>query len=144
MQTTIPALVIRRVYNAAPERVYQAWTDPELAAKFLCPGDVTIAGIALDARAGGAYRIDMRHEDGEVWTVRGVYREVVPGRRLSMTWKWDEEHAADERETLLTIDLAPHGTGTELTLTHELFASEESRNNHQRGWTMILDNMETL
>lgn len=144
MQSTIPAILIRRVLNASPDRVYRAWTDPSLATDFLCPEDVTVAGVAFDVRVGGAYHIAMRLESGEVWTVRGVYREVQPGKRLSMTWKWDEDNPADEQETLLTIDLAAHGSGTELTLTHERFTSEESRNNHEHGWNSMLDKMEAL
>jgi uncharacterized protein YndB with AHSA1/START domain len=144
MQSTIPALVIRRVLNASPERVYQAWTDTRLATEFICPSEVTVADVALDVRVGGAYHIAMRRSDGEIWTVRGVYRDVQPNRRLSMTWKWDEENPADEQETLLTIEFAPHGGGTELTLTHEHLASEESRSNHEEGWNSLLDKMEKL
>lgn len=143
MQSTIPAVVIRRVLSASPDRVYQAWTDTRFA-DFICPQDVTVADAAFDVRVGGAYHIAMRLASGEVWTVRGVYREVQPGKRLSMTWKWDEENPSDEHETLLTIDLTPHGSGTELTLTHEYFASEESRNNHEHGWNSMLDKMESL
>lgn len=144
MQSTIPALVIRRILNAPPQRVYEAWTQPSLATEFICPQDVTVDDVSLDVRVGGAYHIAMRVTNGEVWTVRGVYRDVQPGKRLSMTWTWDEENAADEQETLLTIELAPHGTGTELTLTHERFSSEESRSNHEHGWNSMLDKMESL
>jgi uncharacterized protein YndB with AHSA1/START domain len=144
MQSTIPALVIRRTLKASPQRVYEAWTQPSLATEFLCPQDVSVDDVSLDVRVGGAYHIAMRVSNGEVWTVRGVYQDVQPGKRLSMTWKWDEDNPAQEQETLLTIDLAPHGSGTELTLTHERFTSEESRSNHEEGWNSMLDKMETL
>ncbi len=144
MQSTIPALVIRRILNAPPQRVYEAWTNPQLAQQFLCPGDTRIAEISLDVRAGGAYRIVMQKPDGELLPVRGVYQEVLPGKRLPMTWRWEEDEPEDEYDTLLSIDFAPHGNGTELTLTHERFAREESRNNHEHGWNLILDNMEKL
>lgn len=144
MQTKVPALVIRRVLPAAPERVYEAWTDPSLATDFLCPEGITVSDVSLDVRAGGSYVIAMRRQDGEVWTVRGVYQDVQPGKRLSMTWKWDEDDAEQEQETLLTLEFAPHGSGTELTLTHERFASEESRSNHEFGWNSMLDKMELL
>jgi glutathione S-transferase len=142
--SVIPAIVIRRVLGAPPERVYQAWTDPQLATQFLCPADVSVADVAFDVRVGGAYHIAMRVSNGEIWTVRGVYREVRPNSRLSMTWKWDDDDPSAEQETLLTIELAPHDGGTELTLTHEQFKSEESRNNHEQGWNSMLDKMETL
>jgi uncharacterized protein YndB with AHSA1/START domain len=140
----IPAVVIRRVLSASPERVYQAWTTPELATEFLCPEDVSIADVAFDVRVGGAYHIAMRVSSGEIWTVRGVYREVRPYSRLSMTWKWDEDDPSAEQETLLTIEFTAHGSGTELTLTHEQFKSEESRNSHEHGWNSMLDKMEAL
>jgi uncharacterized protein YndB with AHSA1/START domain len=142
--TTVPGLVMRRTYEAPPERVYQAWTQPELAQQFLCPGDVKIAEIQLDVRVGGTYRIVMQQPDGEQLVVSGVYREVKPASKLSMTWKWEEDDPKDEHESLVSLDFAPHGNGTELTLRHELLASVESRNNHEHGWSLILDNLTSL
>ncbi len=142
--TTIPALVLRRVYRAAPQLVYEAWTKPELAKQFLCGGCSTIADIAMDVRVGGAYHIVMQKEDGERLTVRGTYRDVQPARRLQMTWKWDEDDPKDAYDTILTIEFAPAGGGTELTLTHEGFPKEENRSNHERGWTSILENLDRL
>ncbi len=142
--TSIPALMIRRVLKASPQRVYQAWTDPALAQQFMCPSEVTVPEIALDVRVGGSYRIVMQREDGEQLVVRGTYRDVRPNERLSMTWQWEEDDPKDEYETLLTIDLTPHGSGTELTLTHEHFQSAQSRTNHEGGWNSMLDKMDGL
>jgi uncharacterized protein YndB with AHSA1/START domain len=142
--TTIPALVIRRVYRATPQRVYEAWTKPELAKQFLCPESVTIADVAMDVRIGGAYHIVMQKDDGERLTVRGTYRDVQPAKRLQMTWKWEEDDPKDEYDTVLTIDFAPADGGTELTLTHEGFPTEENRSNHEHGWTSILEKANAL
>lgn len=142
--TSLPSLALRRVYAASPERVYAAWTDPELAPRVLCPGDMTIPSAAFDVRVGGAYRIEMRTPDGEAFVARGVYREVVPVRRLVMTWSWEEDDPAEEHESLLTLEFAPHGTGTELTLTHARLKDVASRDRHEHGWTSILDKLETL
>jgi uncharacterized protein YndB with AHSA1/START domain len=139
MQTTIPALVIRRTYDVAPERVYEAWTTPEVAKVFLGPNDVKAAEVQMDVRVGGTYRIVMQMPDGERWTVGGTYHEVVPGRRLQMTWRWEEDDSKDEHDTLLTLEFNPHNGGTELILTHEKFASQESRDGHLRGWEAIVD-----
>ncbi len=142
--TSVPALVIRRTYGVPPERVYAAWTDPQLAQRFLCPDEVKVAEIELDPRIGGRYRIVMQQPDGERIVVRGVYRDVRPVERLSMTWSWEEDDPKDQYETLLTIDFARAGTGTELTLTHERFATQRSRDNHEHGWNSILDKMKGL
>lgn len=138
MQTTVPALVIRRTYDAPPERVFVAWTTPELAKQFLGPNEVKAAEVDMDVRAGGTYRIVMQMPDGDRWIVGGVYREVRPGRFLQMTWRWKEDDPRDERDTLLTLEFNPHNGGTELILTHEQLASEESRTSHAHGWEAIL------
>lgn len=142
--TTVPALVIRRVYQATPQRVYEAWTKPEIAKQFLGPYDVTAEEVEMDVRVGGAYRIVMLKPDGERLTARGTFREVKPGRRLSMTWKWDEDDPKEEYETLLTLDFAPSGAGTALTLTHERFPTLENRDNHEHGWTSIVDKLSAI
>ncbi len=140
---SVPALVIRRVYAASPAQVYEAWTDPQLA-QFMCPQGMTVADVAMDVRVGGAYRIDMRTAENEAYVAYGTYREVVPGRRLSMTWRWQEASPAEEHETLLTVEFNPHPSGSELILTHERLSSDESRANHAHGWTSMLDKLHGL
>ena len=55
-----PALVLRRTYAAPRQRVFDAWTKPELTVKFLGPNDVAIPEIQMDVRTGGSYKIMMR------------------------------------------------------------------------------------
>jgi uncharacterized protein YndB with AHSA1/START domain len=137
----IPALVLRRTYKTTPERLFAAWTTPEIATTFLGPDDTRIGDIRMDVRPGGAYSITMVLANGERWSVTGVYREVNEPERLSMTWRWEEENPADEIETLLTLEFNDLGAETELVLTHEQFAGLESRERHQNGWTLILDQL---
>jgi uncharacterized protein YndB with AHSA1/START domain len=88
---------------------------------------------------GGRFRKVMRSQDGEEHDVRGVYREVVPDRKLVFTWAW---RSTPERESLVTLELAPDADGTLLTLRHEQFFDEAARDNHRRGWTAALDKLE--
>lgn len=141
--TVVPALVLSRIYNAPPERVYDAWTNPGAVGKFLGPNPVNVVDIQMDVRAGGKYSLVMVRPDGERLPVRGEYRDVQRPKRLSMTWRWEEDNPADEYDTLLTLQFLDRGGKTELVLTHEQFATAESRNNHQEGWTAILDQLES-
>lgn len=139
--TTVPALVISRTLKAPPARVYEAWTDPQLARRFLCPNDITVGDATFDVRAGGRYRIAMINPDGETYVAHGTYREVVPERKLVMTWEWEEDDPRRVHQSLLTVEFAPHADGTELTLTHENLANLESRERHGEGWNAILEKM---
>lgn len=136
-----PALVLRRTYAAPRQRLFDAWTTPEIAMRFLSPNDITVSDVKMDARAGGSYAISMRMEDGEIWTVGGIYREFTPPERLSMTWRWHEDKSEDEHESLLTLQFNEVEGGTELVLTHERLASDESRDGHTKGWSDIMERL---
>jgi uncharacterized protein YndB with AHSA1/START domain len=137
----VPAVTLRRSYKAPRERVFAAWTKPEIAATFLGPEDVTVPEIQMDVRTGGSYRITMLRPDGEPWIVTGVYREVVAPERLSMTWRWQEDDPADEYDSLVTLEFNELGGETEVVLTHAQLASVESRDRHEGGWSAILDQL---
>ena len=134
-------LTLRRVIEAPVERVYAAWTDPELLRRWLAPGHAAVARAVADVVVGGAFLIEMRGANGRRWLARGVYREVVPLRRLVHTWRWDGSSV----ETLVTVEFEPETPDTtRLTLTHSRFAEDEARQEHERGWTGCLAKLEEL
>lgn len=139
ISSTAPSLLIRRTFDAPPQRVYQAFADPDQLLQVVCPVTAEIVEKEADVKTGGAYRFVFRMEDGDLWTLRGEYRDVSPYTRLSQTWVWVEDDPKDEQNTLLTIEFNAAGNGTELVLRHELFVREESRNNHERGWNECMD-----
>jgi len=108
--------------------------------KWMAPSeDFKIPVAEAELRVGGRYHIIMNSPDGEVHDVSGVYREIVPNKKLVYTWAWK---STPERESVVTIELRPAGGGTELTLKHEQFADAEARDRHQHGWTGCLARLE--
>ncbi|MET0677938.1 MAG: SRPBCC domain-containing protein [Bradyrhizobium sp.] len=93
----------------------------------------------IDLRVGGSYRISFR-ANGGYHEVGGVYREVVPNRRLVFSWAW---HSTPERESLVTISIRPEGSGTLLVFNHAQFVDEQARDNHERGWSEFLVKLES-
>ena len=140
----VPAIVLRRTYKAPRQRVFDAWTNPEIAAKFFGPGDVKAEIAQMDARPGGAYRIVMHMADGSTMPVFGTYREVRAPERIAFTWRWEEDNPADEYDSLVTLDFNDVNGDTELVLTHEQLRTEESRGNHEHGWTAIVDQLASV
>ena len=136
-------LQLRRTLPASPERVYRAWTEPETLARWFTPtSDHTAQVPLLEARVGGAYRLEVRHKDGALHTAIGVYRELVPWERLRFTWRW--ENKPQMPETVVTIELAPCAAGTELVLTQEHFVDVAERDDHVKGWTGCLDRLRQI
>jgi uncharacterized protein YndB with AHSA1/START domain len=144
-------LRLTRVFDAPRELVFKAWTDVNQFKQWFgaagCDGS-SLQSAKVDARPGGKYRLQMRRADGEYFTTVGVYREVKSPERLVFTWQFEKDGAGDDfgevepPEMLVTLEFKALGKQTELTLTHERFASGESRGRHEQGWTRCLDSLD--
>jgi uncharacterized protein YndB with AHSA1/START domain len=134
-----PALVVRRVLPVPRERVFAAWLDPALMARWMCPGDTRGATVELDPRVGGKFRIVMRHGRGEA-DHSGEYLAIEPPARLSFTWI---SVSTEFRPTVVTVELFERGAGTELVLTHRDLPPAQ-RDAHQHGWSDIVMKLETV
>ena len=142
-------LEIKRLIKAPRERVFEAWTDPEQLKKWFGPDEELVVPLAkVDLRVGGKYRIQMKRLDGEFHTAVGTYREVRPPERLVFTWAWEKDGSepdfgeVEPSEMLVTLEFRARGKQTELVLTQEKFASVESRDRHEQGWTGCFDKLE--
>ena len=78
-------LVLTRLIDAPPAKVFQAWTDPALIVQWFTPKPWQTVRAETDVRPGGSSLIVMRGPDGTEFPNRGVYLEVVPNRRLVFT-----------------------------------------------------------
>lgn len=137
-----PRLHLERLLAAPPERVFAACVDVEQLADWWGPSGFTCPSIELDARPGGRFRIVMQPPEGEVFHLRGEFREVEPPSRLVYTFEW-EEPDPDDRETLVTLTFRPDGDGTRLVLDHGPFATQARYALHEAGWRETLDRLET-
>jgi uncharacterized protein YndB with AHSA1/START domain len=135
-----PALTLKRRLNAPLAKIYRAWTDAAKISRWFGPEAAEMLRAETDVRVGGRFRIVFRGPDGEEHDVGGVYREVVPNQKLVFTWAW---RSTPERESLVTVALKRDGDGTLLTLLHEQFFDEATRDRHGRGWSETLDKLES-
>lgn len=144
--TPVPerSLQVKRMITASPDKVFQAWTQPEKANQWLCrvTRQHCTKILEWDLRAGGRYRLEVT-EDGNVHLLTGTYREVSPPQKLAFTWKWEENPSFGE--TLVTVEFFKRGTFTEIVLTHEGFTDGQQCANHKSGWNGCFDRLtETL
>ena len=126
---TEPKLTLTRHVNAAPQRVFEAWLDPQLLCKWIGPRAwVESCEVALlEPRVGGRYQLRTHSKplpghDACKGGVGGVYRRIDRHTRLAFTWVRDGE----DTETLVTVQFEPAGSGTLVTLTHEGFTSQQA------------------
>ena len=129
------SLLISRTYPASVERVFKAWTDANQLGQWFAPTDDYTSRASVDLQVGHEYRIAITHKGGNVHTILGTYRLIDPPRKLVYTWRWEGGPMAD---TLVTVDFAPEGETTKVTITHEQFTNTEDRDKHNEGWNGCL------
>ncbi|MDN5868099.1 MAG: SRPBCC domain-containing protein [Candidatus Nitrosocosmicus sp.] len=75
-------LVLSRIIDAPPDKVFRAWTEPELIKQWFTPRPFTTPIVETDQRPGGKNLIVMRGPDGKEFPNRGIYLEVIKNKRL--------------------------------------------------------------
>ena len=121
-------MTLQAVIAAPPEEVFRWFVRPELLVRWI--------GIRaeLDPRPGGRFRFEIA--DGQ-WC-SGRYVEVVPGRRVVVTWGWDSGAIpVPPGSSTVAVDLLEHPEGTLVSLVHRDLAPE-ARPLHAEGWSRFL------
>ena len=85
----LPTVLIVRDFDATPDRVYRAWTDPELVARWLGPKDAPMRIDQWDARTGGSYRYSALRDGEVIASFYGSFHEVRPAERLVQTFTYE-------------------------------------------------------
>lgn len=118
-------LVLERVVDVPPEKVWRAWTEPELLKKWFTPAPWQTVECEVDLRPGGMFRTVMRSPEGKDMPEGvGCFLEVIENKRLVWTAalgpgfrpvKPSSSKDTDDCNDLLftaIISLEPHGKGT--------------------------------
>ncbi len=124
---TLPSdreILISRVFDAPPERVYRAHVDPKALVAWWGPTEYVNTIDTWEPREGGAWRIVQRAPDGTEHAFRGVFREVVPPRRI--TWTFEYEPQAGHIATQ-TVTFEPERGGKTLLTVRVAFADQADR-----------------
>jgi uncharacterized protein YndB with AHSA1/START domain len=129
---------VTRTFAASPERIFDAWLNPETARRFLFATPTgEMVRVDIDARVGGKFLI-VRRTDGDDVEHVGEYLAIERPRRLVFTFAVPKYSAV---YTQVSIDIVPEGSGAKLTLTHEGVLPEWA-DRTQEGWEMILGSLE--
>jgi uncharacterized protein YndB with AHSA1/START domain len=142
-------LVLSRIINAPREKVFKAWTDPQLLKQWLAPLPWTTPTAELDVRPGGANLIVMRGPDGNEFPNRGVYLEVVKNERLVFTDAYTKAWEPSEKPfmtVILTFEDAGGKTKYTARVLHWTVADRETHEKmgFHTGWGQCTDQLAAL
>lgn len=138
--TNADAVIVTRTFKAAPERVFAAFEEPTELARWMAQPEAKTEVQALEVREGGELRVHMSWENGMTMLLYGTFKRVEKPSLLEFTWAVEGMGA---NSGVVTVEFAPHGTGTQLTLTHDGLAGG-AKQYSEEGWNGWFDKLQAL
>lgn len=142
------SITVDRVIEASPERVYEAFVDPDELATWLPPEGFSAEVHEFDATEGGTFRMsfnaDIEELEPYASTFSGTYQELVPGERIVYTnsFESDDPGMAGEMTTTVTFEEVPDGT--EVTARQAGIPENIPPQDANEGWNDSLGNLAEL
>jgi uncharacterized protein YndB with AHSA1/START domain len=139
-------LVMSRLIDAPREKVYRAWTEPDLLKQWFAPAPWTTPHAELDVRPGGASTIVMRSPEGNDMPYSGVYLEVVPNERLVFTDAYTAAWQPSQKPFMTVIATFEDQGGKTRYTARVLHWTAADREAHEKmgfhqGWSQCADQL---
>ncbi|WP_417587905.1 SRPBCC family protein [Pararhodobacter oceanensis] len=135
------------ILQAPRELLWRCWTTPEHITQFFMPAPHKVLACEIDLRVGGRFNTSFEVE-GHVMDNKGVWLEVIEGRRLVFTDAYAEgwKPAPDPFMTAI-IDFADAGEGATSYTATARHRSPEARQTHEDmgffdGWGTVCTQLE--
>ncbi|MGJ5618416.1 SRPBCC family protein [Sulfitobacter sp. MF3-043] len=133
-------LTTSRTIAAPAQKIFDAWLDPKMIAKFMIPAPgMGMPTVKNDPVEGGRFEIIMKAGDNDI-PHAGTYTKIL--RYSQLVFTWESPFSIDG--STVTLDFENVAGGTNVTLTHVKFPDEESRDNHEAGWGAILEKLDAV
>jgi uncharacterized protein YndB with AHSA1/START domain len=142
-------LVITRLIDAPREKLFRAWTEPELLKQWFAPQPLTTTVEEIDVRPGGSNRMVMRDPQGKEYPARGVYLEVVKNERLVFTDAYTSAWQPSEKPFMTVVLTFEDEAGKTRYTARVLHWTVADREAHEKmgfheGWGLCTDQLAAL
>ncbi len=156
MKNQLDHVFIEEIFDASPERVFKAWTDPQKLIQWYAPNGCSIHFKEIEVKSGGKFHSCISNPQfGDCWCI-GEYKEVVPYSKLVFTMI-----NADERgnpinpieigmdpdwpgETLVTVTFSEENGKTKLLLRQTVSQELAKKTGAYPSWIQMLSNLQDV
>jgi uncharacterized protein YndB with AHSA1/START domain len=125
VDSEVPLVRITREFDAPPEKVFRAHTDPELVAQWLGPRGYDMRIEYFNCHTGGSYRY-VHISDGQEYAFHGCFHEVRPSQIIVQTFAFEGQPDSVALERLTFEDLGNGRTRLSSTSLVDSFADRDA------------------
>jgi uncharacterized protein YndB with AHSA1/START domain len=135
-------LLVTKVFNATPERVWKAWTTPGEIAQWFAPG-LVMEVRELDVRPSGQFRFaDPSDKDSGEYT--GIYTTVEPFQKLSFNVvDFSQSSDSEGVKAGYKVEFEKIGEQTKMSLTSVPPENSNDKTTFD-AWSACFDRMEKV
>ncbi|MFC0514792.1 SRPBCC domain-containing protein [Mucilaginibacter angelicae] len=147
---------IEQIFNASPEKVFNAWTDPEQLMKWYAPDGCTVHFKSINVITGGSFHSCISNPQyGDCWAI-GTYHEVSPYTKIVFSLINADEYGKPidpteigmdpdwPGETLVTVTFAKENGKTRMQLRQTVSQELAAKTGAYPSWLQILNKMQIL
>jgi uncharacterized protein YndB with AHSA1/START domain len=122
-------LVITRLFDAPPEKVFKAISDPALIPQWWGPRKYVTIVDKMDFKEGGRWRFINRDSSSAEFAFHGMYHAIAVAERVVQTFEFE---GMPGHVSLETMTLERRGSQTLMT-AHSVFQSVADRDGMIQG-----------
>jgi uncharacterized protein YndB with AHSA1/START domain len=150
-------LVLERVVDVPPDRIFAGWTQPALLTQWFTPKPWETVAAEVELWPGGKFHTVMRSPEGEEFPNTGCVLEVLPDRKFAWTGALGPGYRPRPEQVMSTVPfvmsaeiwLERHGSGSTRYVATAIHGDAESRRKHEEmgfhaGWGAALDQLVAL
>ena len=137
------SVTLHRVFKAAPEKVYRAFTDADAMASWLPPYGFLCVVHQMDVRVNGNYKMSFKNfTTGNSHSFGGHYLELKPNEFIKYTDTFDDPNLPGEMIT--SVWLTKVSVGTDIKIVQEGIPAVIPAEMCYLGWQESLDKLKRL
>jgi uncharacterized protein YndB with AHSA1/START domain len=142
-------LILTLMIDAPAEKVFRAWTEPELLKLWFAPLPWTTSAVETDVRVGGSSLVVMRSPEGTDFPNRGVYLEVIENKRIVFTDAYVRAWEPSEKPFMTAIMTFEEVDGKTKYTARACHWTEADREAHEKmgfhiGWPICAEQLAAL
>jgi uncharacterized protein YndB with AHSA1/START domain len=146
-------LIIERTFKAPVEKIWEAFTNPEILKKWWSPIGMNSSFVSVDLKKGGLFRFCFQMPDGKEYWGKGVYQNITKPTFISYLDTFSDEKGnsvppshygmpqKEIIESLVEFKFSEKGQDTFMCMTGDNYYEDSMTDDMTKGWNSMFDKL---